>query len=154
MLLDFGAAWDEHEEEPLVVRVRPFDATEDEEHTLPGSMPAGLRLHLWATRADAGESAATAPLSYGDLQVAGRFLFGQATFQRWLDLRVTENRLTAVVMRVVAEYAAREGRFLEAPDPKDGGASEAPPTSSTTSGSSKPTSPASTASTSPGTSGG
>lgn len=141
MLLDFGAAWDENEADPLTVRVRPFDAAE-EEITLPGSMPAGLRLHMWAIRTDMGDGHA---LSYGELQAAGRFLFGAETFQRWLNQRITEERLTACVMSVIATYAARERRE-DAPPGEAVGASEAPVTSSTTSTPSKPTSNAPTAS--------
>lgn len=151
MLLDFGAAWDEHEAEPIEVTVRPFDAAADETITLPGSMPAGLRLHMWAVRS--GSSDETRPLTYGELQAAGRFLFGHETFQRWLDQRITENRLTACVMRVISEYAIREGRHSPDAPPKAPGASEAPTTSSPTSPASKPTSSTTTASTSPETSG-
>lgn len=140
MLLDFGAAWDEHEADPLTVRVRPFDAAGDEEITLPGSMPAGLRLHLWANRTD-GER----QLTYGELQAAGRFLFGAETFARWLDQRITEDRLVSCVMSVIAVYRSREQREDSPPGEADG--ASAPTTSSPTSAPSKPTSPATTAST-------
>lgn len=153
MLLDFGAAWDENEADPIEVRVRPFDATDDEHITLPGSMPAGLRLHMWAVR-EASDGDPSRKLTYGELQAAGRFLFGAETFQRWLDQRITEDRLTGVVMSVISEYARREARYDPVSPGKAEGASAAPATSSATSEPSKPTSSAATASTSPETSGG
>lgn len=149
--LDFAAAWAERTEDPLEVRVSALDLDEPETHLLPGSMPAGLRLHMWAVR-ESGDPDRN--LTYGELQAAGRFLFGEATFQRWLDARMTEDQLTEVVMTVTALYAAREAAHREPSPGKAQGASGAPPMSSPTSTPSKPTSSATTASTSPPTSGG
>lgn len=98
-LLDFDAAWAQETDPPLEVRVLGRD------YTLPSSMPAGLRLHMWRVRMTQG---ADAPLGYGDLEAAARFLFGADTVDEWLAERLTDVQLTDVVLSTIAAYSAHE----------------------------------------------
>lgn len=160
--LDFAAAWNETADEPLVVRLDALDwrvswprrvgrwltrkPTSGLYVTLPGSMPAGLRLHMWSVKQQDSERT---ELTYGEMTAAGRYLFGAATFQKLLDARFEEQHLTEAVMAVLALYASREAVHREQTADAPSGGSAAPGTSSATSGPSKPTSSGSTDSTSP-----
>lgn len=115
--LDFDAAWSQQVDPPLEVRVLGAD------YSLPSSMPAGLRLHMWRVRQERGTEA---PLDYGDLEAAARFLFGAAVVDSWLAEQMTDHQLQDVVLSTIAAYSAREATSrAEGNAP---GASEAPPT--------------------------
>jgi hypothetical protein len=116
MLLDFDAAWAQQTDPPLPIKVLGVV------HDLPSSMPAGVRLHMWRVRMDRGEDA---PLSYGDLEVVARFLFGTEVVDGWLAERMMESQLRDVVLSTIAAYSAREPGRAEGNPP---GASGAPPT--------------------------
>lgn len=116
--LDFDAAWAQHNDPPLEVKVL------GRVHMLPSSMPAGVRLHMWRVRVERGEGA---ELTYGDLEVVARFLFGEATVAGWLDEQLTDEQLRDIVLSTVATYAAREADPGRA-EGNGPGASEAPPT--------------------------
>lgn len=161
-LLDFAEAYKETADEPLVVRIDALDLrvpwprrvgrwltgkpTTGLIVRLPGSMPAGLRLHMWSVKQQASDE--SRELTYGELIAAGRYLLGERAFQRLLDARIEQQHLSETVMGVLAMYSAREAiADVEARAPAGGSA--APRTSSATSGPSKPTSNGSTGSTSP-----
>lgn len=106
-VLSFAEAWRDAQAEPLTVTVRPFDSQDPEEHTLPGSMPAGVRLALWEIR---DHKDPDLPLSVEDYRTLAEFLFGPLTVAEWVEQRIEEGHLIQVVAGTLAEYTAREAR--------------------------------------------
>lgn len=126
---DFDAAWTEFELKPFPVTLSADEGSEFEgdEVTMPATMPAGFRLHMWRVRLERGPDA---ELSYAELAPLAAFLFGAERVGRWYAQRITEDTLTKAINEVVAEYARRDG--YQPPEGKRGKAgppgSEVPPT--------------------------
>lgn len=118
--VDFDQAWAEFEYEGFVLPIPPDDGSEfaGDQVSMPATMPAGYRLHMWRLRVERGDDA---DLSYGELSVAASFLFGRDRVRGWVEQRITEASLTTAVQLALAEYAQRD------PDRKKDGPGKAPP---------------------------
>lgn len=99
--IDFDAAWAERQAEPFSVRVLGRD------HELPPSMPAGLKLRLARLRAEGRQ---VADLSWDEIEMMARYLFGAEAVDDWLLQRITDRQLAEVVLQVAATYNRSEPR--------------------------------------------
>lgn len=125
-LVDFDAAWIEHELRPftLTVPAEPGSEFPGAEVTLPATMPAGFRLHLYRVRAERGLDH---DLTEEELRISASFLFGPHRLTDWLNQRISEDTLTDAVRRATDEYARREPK--RPPKDGDGEGKAAPPDS-------------------------
>lgn len=127
---DFDAAWREHELQPFTVTIPADEGSEfdGDEVTMPATMPAGFRLHMWRVRQERGPDA---ELSYAESATLAAFLFGVEKVSRWYAQRITETTLMKAMNDIAVEYAVRD-RHRAGEDGGPGKAwppgSEVPPT--------------------------